>query len=124
MSWISSLANPVNGFGSTATQSGTMTRRSSLPFALGFSLTTATVSSFGKTSKQTRAARRPLTRTLGGFDPRSRRCLARRRQTSRLSLNSNDDLWQDSGASGRSEEHTSELQSQSNIVCRLLLEKK
>src|SRR2546430_4806413 len=29
------------------------------------------------------------------------------------------------GASGtRSEEHTSELQSQSNIVCRLLLEKK
>src|SRR2546427_4233707 len=29
-----------------------------------------------------------------------------------------------SGSSGRSEEHTSELQSQSNIVCRLLLEKK
>src|SRR3989475_11099480 len=29
-----------------------------------------------------------------------------------------------SGASERSEEHTSELQSQSNIVCRLLLEKK
>src|SRR2546427_8177138 len=31
-----------------------------------------------------------------------------------------------SGASGRtrSEEHTSELQSQSNLVCRLLLEKK
>src|SRR2546430_10595724 len=28
------------------------------------------------------------------------------------------------GASGRSEEHTSELQSQSNLVCRLLLEKK
>src|SRR2546430_6892316 len=27
-------------------------------------------------------------------------------------------------ASSRSEEHTSELQSQSNIVCRLLLEKK
>src|SRR2546430_11309365 len=27
-------------------------------------------------------------------------------------------------ASGRSEEHTSELQSQSNLVCRLLLEKK
>src|SRR2546427_5593838 len=32
----------------------------------------------------------------------------------------------DSGAlsRGRSEEHTSELQSQSNLVCRLLLEKK
>src|SRR2546430_721734 len=27
-------------------------------------------------------------------------------------------------AKGRSEEHTSELQSQSNLVCRLLLEKK
>src|SRR2546430_6989426 len=29
-----------------------------------------------------------------------------------------------SGPSPRSEEHTSELQSQSNLVCRLLLEKK
>src|SRR2546430_5921128 len=28
------------------------------------------------------------------------------------------------GAKARSEEHTSELQSQSNLVCRLLLEKK
>src|SRR5688572_31602649 len=28
------------------------------------------------------------------------------------------------GSCGRSEEHTSELQSQSNLVCRLLLEKK
>src|SRR2546426_12693732 len=28
------------------------------------------------------------------------------------------------GGSGRSEEHTSELQSPSNLVCRLLLEKK
>src|SRR2546430_6154340 len=28
------------------------------------------------------------------------------------------------GINGRSEEHTSELQSQSNLVCRLLLEKK
>src|SRR5688572_31113995 len=36
--------------------------------------------------------------------------------------------WADSGHHGvdhlRSEEHTSELQSQSNLVCRLLLEKK
>src|SRR2546430_3776775 len=30
----------------------------------------------------------------------------------------------DQGAQPRSEEHTSELQSQSNLVCRLLLEKK
>src|SRR2546427_5455185 len=31
---------------------------------------------------------------------------------------------QDRAGSDRSEEHTSELQSQSNLVCRLLLEKK
>src|SRR5256886_8896446 len=30
----------------------------------------------------------------------------------------------DAGGQARSEEHTSELQSQSNLVCRLLLEKK
>src|SRR2546430_4363545 len=33
-------------------------------------------------------------------------------------------LEHDLGVRGRSEEHTSELQSQSNLVCRLLLEKK
>src|SRR6266853_5737992 len=33
-------------------------------------------------------------------------------------------LYQHRHEVGRSEEHTSELQSQSNIVCRLLLEKK
>src|SRR2546430_10644664 len=37
-------------------------------------------------------------------------------------------LWRaqaaDGDQQGRSEEHTSELQSQSNLVCRLLLEKK
>src|SRR2546427_9270149 len=32
--------------------------------------------------------------------------------------------WADARTTGRSEEHTSELQSQSNLVCRLLLEKK
>src|SRR2546427_7331885 len=32
--------------------------------------------------------------------------------------------WNGSAARCRSEEHTSELQSQSNLVCRLLLEKK
>src|SRR2546430_11410449 len=35
-----------------------------------------------------------------------------------------DDLGICSLLHGRSEEHTSELQSQSNLVCRLLLEKK
>src|SRR5688572_33321922 len=33
-------------------------------------------------------------------------------------------LWAEACFAGRSEEHTSELQSQSNLVCRLLLEKK
>src|SRR2546427_3303556 len=33
-------------------------------------------------------------------------------------------LWTMRQFAGRSEEHTSELQSQSNLVCRLLLEKK
>src|SRR5688572_31559116 len=32
--------------------------------------------------------------------------------------------WWTPAPGGRSEEHTSELQSQSNLVCRLLLEKK
>src|SRR2546430_5797217 len=32
--------------------------------------------------------------------------------------------WPEPAAGRRSEEHTSELQSQSNLVCRLLLEKK
>src|SRR2546427_9520808 len=32
--------------------------------------------------------------------------------------------WPPPRRTGRSEEHTSELQSQSNLVCRLLLEKK
>src|SRR2546427_4454095 len=35
-----------------------------------------------------------------------------------------DGLWQYNPNIVRSEEHTSELQSQSNLVCRLLLEKK
>src|SRR5690606_32546029 len=32
--------------------------------------------------------------------------------------------WADTTVTGRSEEHTSELQSRENLVCRLLLEKK
>src|SRR5438132_4065538 len=34
------------------------------------------------------------------------------------------DVWERPGLSKRSEEHTSELQSHSDLVCRLLLEKK
>src|SRR2546427_8296158 len=40
----------------------------------------------------------------------------------RLALHPDDPPWPIFGL--RSEEHTSELQSQSNLVCRLLLEKK
>src|SRR5205085_4420331 len=51
----------------------------------------------------------------------------RRFTRSRSSLRPNEVISIDAGsrpASLRSEEHTSELQSQSNLVCRLLLEKK
>src|SRR5688572_31182476 len=50
------------------------------------------------------------------------RCYLRRRDSSR-----NPTVWRVAGREWhwlRSEEHTSELQSQSNLVCRLLLEKK
>src|SRR2546430_3499971 len=43
----------------------------------------------------------------------------RRHPITRLNLDRRDNFL-----NGRSEEHTSELQSQSNLVCRLLLEKK
>src|SRR2546428_9184799 len=43
---------------------------------------------------------------------------------SRLLLPLDEALFQDGGCPGRSEEHTSELQSRSDLVCRLLLEKK
>src|SRR2546430_8087464 len=45
--------------------------------------------------------------------------------TCSMSTNSTGvDMEQDGTTGARSEEHTSELQSQSNLVCRLLLEKK
>src|SRR5688572_33261677 len=51
--------------------------------------------------------------------PSSRRRDARQRARRRASRRRLDGL-----RASRSEEHTSELQSQSNLVCRLLLEKK
>src|SRR2546430_11199536 len=39
-------------------------------------------------------------------------------------MTANGDFNANAGGNSRSEEHTSELQSQSNLVCRLLLEKK
>src|SRR5688572_31772576 len=52
-----------------------------------------------------------LQRTRGDGDPASGRCRSLRARAANTTR-------------GRSEEHTSELQSQSNLVCRLLLEKK
>src|SRR2546430_8810221 len=80
----------------------------------------------------------PLSRSVGSFSRRTihppRGFLARARQLGR-SEQSKHKLRSENCVSrfriqpggqlcGRSEEHTSELQSQSNLVCRLLLEKK
>src|SRR5688572_32156476 len=48
----------------------------------------------------------------------------RRLSSSERARRSPSIIVQDVSATFRSEEHTSELQSQSNLVCRLLLEKK
>src|SRR2546427_4506822 len=50
-----------------------------------------------------------------------RRC---RKQQGDIESDEGRRTWRPSTLSIRSEEHTSELQSQSNLVCRLLLEKK
>src|SRR2546430_5629202 len=55
----------------------------------------------------------PVPRSPGRCTPANRRPSWRRHGSTRSP-----------SASSRSEEHTSELQSQSNLVCRLLLEKK
>src|SRR2546430_6937481 len=53
------------------------------------------------------------------------RSLRRKRYLSIEAVSSTPSLWSSCArVSRRSEEHTSELQSQSNLVCRLLLEKK
>src|SRR2546430_10316702 len=45
-------------------------------------------------------------------------------EVSRRAETTDEHEWTQMNESARSEEHTSELQSQSNLVCRLLLEKK
>src|SRR5690606_40144032 len=55
------------------------------------------------------------------------RCVRRtaaRRRAYRPRRRRRDDHRRDARSRGRSEEHTSELQSRENLVCRLLLEKK
>src|SRR2546430_4712381 len=54
----------------------------------------------------------------------SARCFSRSRSASREHNIAFSDALSSGRLGKRSEEHTSELQSQSNLVCRLLLEKK
>src|SRR2546430_13641080 len=77
--------------------------------------------------------RRPPRSTLFPYTTLSRSRAAQSRRLSRLSRatvrsggrGSRSTLWFGCATvPDRSEEHTSELQSQSNLVCRLLLEKK
>src|SRR2546430_9120881 len=82
------------------------------------------------TSRRTRSARRVMSSrlpigvaTTKSVPLRLRRLLLRfRDEEGPLAVQ--DDLARDDALLERSEEHTSELQSQSNLVCRLLLEKK
>src|SRR2546427_4273209 len=66
--------------------------------------------------------RRPPRSTLFPYTTLFRSLPAARHGEERLSHGQLHELRRT--AEGRSEEHTSELQSQSNLVCRLLLEKK
>src|SRR2546430_10594254 len=67
--------------------------------------------------------RRPPRSTLFPYTTLFRSVVEDRR-AQRLSLTGGAGIFGGSGPNPRSEEHTSELQSQSNLVCRLLLEKK
>src|SRR2546430_5908115 len=72
--------------------------------------------------------RRPPRSTLFPYTTLFRSCLAKHASARECALLSEPaEIGCSSSASSgqdRSEEHTSELQSQSNLVCRLLLEKK
>src|SRR2546430_7610464 len=80
-------------------------------------------------SKGTCFEPRPMSCPFGSrrFSSFRKRCCRCRKngtacRTSRCAIASG--IWASSPMKSRSEEHTSELQSQSNLVCRLLLEKK
>src|SRR2546430_3907714 len=68
--------------------------------------------------------RRPPRSTLFPYTTLFRSHLTKARNTPKRSLNGKTMFNFSRPGSTRSEEHTSELQSQSNLVCRLLLEKK
>src|SRR2546430_12863186 len=68
--------------------------------------------------------RRPPRSTLFPYTTLFRSVLSRSRKLREISLWVHNAGLAESIGRDRSEEHTSELQSQSNLVCRLLLEKK
>src|SRR2546427_1248018 len=70
--------------------------------------------------------RRPPRSTLFPYTTLFRSVARQAQGSMRDALSLLDQLFSahDPASSSRSEEHTSELQSQSNLVCRLLLEKK
>src|SRR2546430_13427083 len=69
-------------------------------------------------------AQRRLYAPLGDASSRISRCCWRITSDDCSNVRYNRPMQLDAGLQLRSEEHTSELQSQSNLVCRLLLEKK
>src|SRR5256886_7751172 len=83
--------------------------------AAGFSASMATAPSLSFSSTTMRSA--VFLPTPGIF-------VSRTRSPPRIAGTSSSTLIPERILSARSEEHTSELQSQSNLVCRLLLEKK
>src|SRR5688572_32491247 len=66
----------------------------------------------------------PMARMEYGFRRRTTRAPHIRQRAGKDSGRGKRPCARDFGSRTRSEEHTSELQSQSNLVCRLLLEKK
>src|SRR5260370_10515946 len=58
------------------------------------------------------------------ISPKRKSCLCRNCRTIRNYCSMSDNCGKDTTCALRSEEHTSELQSHLNLVCRLLLEKK
>src|SRR5690606_41199818 len=76
---------------------------------------------FGTTNNETRAIHfHGMVRTTSGNGGAFRLRWAKYNASGSLTMNANSFMY----ARRRSEEHTSELQSRENIVCRLLLEKK
>src|SRR5690606_40157571 len=65
-----------------------------------------------------------VTSLLGLLSPAPREARPAARRAGDQRLEAQDLAWAQKKARRRSEEHTSELQSRENLVCRLLLEKK